>query len=209
MTSYWRIGEQITDLFEIFSKWNLGLDILDLSLGRSYYVGTCFTVTPFVSAKAAWINQKANIKSAKKDNKYQTRVSSKSWFLGPQAGVETNWFLAEGFRFFSNASSALFYQHFSLLAKEYEIKNPITYTTNASDKLDCINASISLAMGFGWGKYFNYNNLHFDVQAGYEMQLFWNQNQMRSFVEELKNKVYSKPGNLTPHGFTLTMRLDF
>ena len=210
ITNYWRIGATVTNLTSIFSKWDLGLDILDLSLGRPYYIGTKLIFNPFIGGRVSWIDQKINVRtSTSTGSKYETNVSSDSWLIGPRIGINTNWLLAEGFRFFGNTSASLFYQNFKLTAKEYQDINPRVYTINASEDQSNFNANVDLSLGFGWGRYFFRQKLHFDAIAGYELMLMWNQNLMRSFIEEIKNSVHSNHGNLTPHGFIFATRLDF
>jgi hypothetical protein len=61
----------------------------------------------------------------------------------------------------------------------------------------------------GWGCYFFEKRSHFDVTIGYETLIFWNQNILNSFREELKTQNSVKAGNLTPYGLTIAVRFDF
>lgn len=205
--NYWRIGDPIDKIASLFSSWDLDFNIFDLSLERPYYIGTKLIFDPYIGIKSGWIDQKVKVAYSTSSSDYETEVFSDSWLLGPAMGINTNWLMAEGFRFFGNGSIALFFQKFKLSAKEFQRKN--SYSIDDADEINCFNANLNLSLGFGWGRYFFQQKIHFDAMAGYELQLFWNQNQMKSFVEEIKNKIYSNPGNLTPHGFIFALRLDF
>jgi hypothetical protein len=68
-----------------------------------------------------------------------------------------------------------------------------------------------MEMGFGWGRYFDNNNWHFDLSAAYDWQVFFNQNMLHSFSSsyEMIAKNTTVNGNLYVQGCTITARLDF
>ena len=67
---------------------------------------------------------------------------------------------------------------------------------------------MDVELGLGWGSYFDCNNWHVDVTAGYGFQVFFDQNMFRNFNEG--HLVQNLPnGNLNVHGLTATIRLDF
>lgn len=210
ITNYWRVGTQIDNLISIISRASIDMDFIDLSIGRPYYMGTNLIFNPYIGVRGGLINQRNIVRTeTSRSLWYETKVSSDSWFVGPKIGICTNWLLADGFRFFGDGFSSLFYQNFKVAAKEFEDRNPSLFTTNASNTLGYINVSLDLSIGIGWGKYFHYQKLHIDATVGYELEVMWNQNQMRAFIEEIKHQIHSNPGNLTPHGFIVALRLDF
>lgn len=209
LTNYWKIGANVNNQ-SLSSHSTIDQDFIDLSLGRPYYIGTMLIFNPFIGLRGGIVDQRMEVVAQTSTSTYyKTYIKSDSWLIGPRIGIETNWLLADGFRCFGEAFSSVFYQDFKVRAKEFTGKSSSTLTTDLSDNFKYINGSLDLSLGFGWGKYFYCQRLHIDVMAGYEIELLWNQNLMRTFVEEIKNNVHSKPGNLSPHGFIFAMRLDF
>lgn len=210
LTNFWRTAEDLDDLTTIFAKWLIYLDILDLSFGRPCYVGTKLTFHPFVGLKGGWITQKLYeqyIDDPGGDpTHYKTTFRSNSYIIGPRIGLNTNWLLGDGFKFFGNISTSLFYQRFKLRLNEDQVDDPVLKAKNTEKH---INSNLELAVGLGWGCYFFEKRSHFDITLGYEALIFWNQNTLSSFCEELSSLTNAKPGNLTSHGFTITARFDF
>ena len=103
-------------------KWTMNLDVLDLELGRAYWVGTELTFAPFVGLRGGWLDQKMRAKyCGRVDDEgcavpscisYITTNKSDSWLIGPRVGIDTNWHVWEGFRLFGNTAFSLFYQRF-------------------------------------------------------------------------------------------------
>jgi hypothetical protein len=213
LTNYWRVGSAVNNLNYINAKWKLKIDIADLSLGRPYYVGTKLTFNPFIGTRVAFINQKMKVKYDSLVNDitshYFTKTYSDSWGIGPRVGVNSNWFLDEGFKIFGNISASLFYQRFIVKVAEYKDADPMIFSTQAQKKQGYITPNLDFALGLGWESYLNNHKNHIDINLGYEMNVFWNQNMMKSFIEELKNQNSAKPEDLTPHGFILSFNFDF
>lgn len=198
-------------LREVKQKWDLDFNIFDLELGRPYYNGTKLTFRAHYGIKAGWIDQKIN--ATHKDTTANTLVTgdfeSKSWLVGPRAGIQTNWMLGEGFRLFGNAAASLFYQKFHKLEKTepYYYNDTQWYDARQRPSSGFINANLEALLGVGYGTYFSRNNWHFDMIVGYEAQLFFNQNMIRYLVEAYADLI--KPGNLAFHGLNVSVRFDF
>ena len=76
-----------------FEHWKCNLDLLDVTLGRSYYAGTSLVFHPQVGARAAWILQ--NVHAHYNNDQFVTEnfghlgnldvyERSHSWALGPR-----------------------------------------------------------------------------------------------------------------------------
>lgn len=203
------VGALVNPL-KLSSQWKLDFDILDLAFARPCYIGTKLTLSPFVGLKGGWIKQVSeNAIYTSSNTKYKISETEKTWLLGPRAGVNGNWMIDEGFRFFSNFAASLFYQSFEIYAREF--LTPLsTYIINANKyRRGYINPSFELGVGFGWGTYCWKDQMHLDLLGGYEFQFFANQNLMTTLEEELANMTAPSAGNLMMHGFTFALRLDF
>ena len=194
----------------IKGKWKVKMNLLDVELARAYYVGTQLTFKPFVGARGGWLDQvyHADIITYYGSADYTGYAHNKSdsWLIGLRVGVDTNWLLGSGFRFFGNTAASIFYQKFKTSIKDVRTS---TSTYKNHDKIGYINPNFECALGFGWGTYFSDNSWHFDLSAGYEFHIFWNQNMIRSLVDGVNTTIDGNAGDLMLHGVTLSAQFDF
>lgn len=199
-------------------KWLCNFDFIDLELARSYYVGSNLAFRPFFGARAAWIRQSLNIEYVNLDisldspitatpGTQNTILRSRSWGLGPRAGLNTNWNLGQGIRAFGNGYADLLYT-------QYVVQTKNTFASKsfiAKEKPRGLRAHLDLQLGFGWGSYFDSSNWHIDLSAAYEFQAFFNQNMFRHFDGGANMMALSTTpnGDLFAHGLTATFRFDF
>ena len=201
---------------DVKGKWDLNFNTFDLEFGRPYYNGKCLQFRAHYGLKGGWIDhtfdRRGTCTYSGIEGIYEANSNSKSWLVGPRAGIQTKWTFDDGFRFFGNAAASLFYQKFYKVSyKEpyFRDTNEWAYANDYSSQH--ISASLESLVGIGWGTYFDRNRWHFDLTIGYESQLFFNQNQMavlKDFSIDYFSP-YSKAGNLMFHGLNVTMQFDF
>ncbi|MBI3901194.1 MAG: hypothetical protein HY324_03465, partial [Chlamydiia bacterium] len=211
---------------DVSSSFTCNLDFVDAILARSYYVGKNLVFQSALGARGAWITENfintfaGGVQTSQGTNSnYQIGNNSEknvqrvhSWAVGPRAGVEMDWDLGEGVRFFGNT-------FLDVLYTKYKVQDKVSYnvTVTASqvattkalsvtnrDIVKALRAHIDTELGFGWGMYFDNNAWHVDLSAAYGFQVFFNQNM---FSASISQPVYG--GNLYIHGLTATARVDF
>jgi hypothetical protein len=194
-------------------RWKLDLNILDLNLGRSSYIGTKLTFRPFFGARAAWINQKyvATYENAFTGLPYEVRASSTSRGVGFETGLESHWLLGCGFRLIGTAEADLLFTSYNLRLKEEMSDFPSTLAVNLRQhRIYYLRPHLYLDAGFGWGTYLSNHDYHIDFSATYNFQTFWNQNMFRHFVDSTAVGTSLAPnGDLYIQGFTGSFRIDF
>ncbi len=211
-------------LREAKSRWKLHLNLIDLELARPYFVGKKLTFRPFIGAKGGLINQRYLFQGilSRNDPNLENidipvfgRFFSNSWLVGPRMGIDTNWLLGCNFRLIGNGAINLFYQRFKTNLKNGVAaeNNPLSLEVEylISEKTSYFNSSFESMVGFGWGKYSRMNKWHFDFSAGYEIQLFLNQNMIRSLVDSSSSTLVTEgsTSNLMLHGLSLSAKIDF
>jgi len=201
-------------------SWRLGMDLLDLDMGRWYYVGTKLTFRPSVGARAAFISQRVNTTFdnaslvaplAVTANILTVTSQQKSWAVGPTVALDTNWIIGEGFRLFGNASGDILFTKYTRL-KMNQTNSAATlrpaYVKQSA--VGTLRTHLDIQTGLGWGTYIDCNNWYLDFAAGYEFQVFFDQNMFRSFSNDVsRGRSLNPNGNLYIQGLTLTARLDF
>ncbi len=189
-------------------RWHLSTNIVDLEIGRPCYIGTALTFKPFIGAKAAWLKQQYNVTAHLTEalTIYDSRNHFNSWLLGPRAGLNTNWLIGCGFRSFANLAGTLFYQHFKTTAKQ---QHGSTRDVYERFKYSQVAPAYEIAIGLGWGTYFDHDYWHFELSAAYEFQNYVNQNMLRCLNDKIARTIDGAAGDLMYHGLTATIRLDF
>lgn len=204
-------------------KWRLNMDIVDLDMGRSYYVGTKLIFRTGFGARAAWIRQ--DIKATytalgdlgilgNTADVTTVHGRSHSWAVGPEISIDTNWMVGWGFRIFGNGEADLLYTRYTRLSFNEDhtaaVAGGFAPFHIKQKRYGSIRTHLCLDMGIGWGTYWDCNNWYTDVALGYEFQTFFDQNMFRHFVDDVMIMKSNVPnGNLYIHGLTATFRLDF
>ncbi len=216
-------------------KWTIKMDFLDVAMARTYYSGTRLSFRPLFGARGAWIRQ--SVKETFNDQAtfvggalvpnaayYSVQSgNSRSWGIGPMAGMKSNWMLGYGFRLIGDVEADILYTRYDVKSKGFlstlydstpdaalpTIVPGTSQGTLNQKHTDSLRAHADLEMGFGWGSYFDNSNWHVDLLATYGYQVFWNQNMFRNFSESESGRSTNGNGNLYVHGMTFTARFDF
>jgi len=213
---------QADTFFTQSQRWRLHMDLLDLELARSYYVGTCLTFRPFFGARGAWIRQNNNVtytNTVATSTANTTTISQKShsWGVGPRAGININWLVGQGFRFYTVGDADILYTRYTKLRSHGSTSIDNVLTTSAQthvrqNNLSYLRTHLDMELGLGWGTYFDNNNWHVDLFAGYDFQVFFDQNMFRHFngtnAAMAANSI-SPNGNLYVQGLNTGVRFDF
>lgn len=197
------------------ANWHLKMDLLQLDLGRWNYVGTKLTCHPYVGVRAAWIRQQLRFHAINDGtlgtglgtaNTTTVKHRSVSWAVGPEFGLDTNWNLGAGFRFFGDVEGDVLFTRYTKASFSQTLANGEFFILHQPN-VNALRAHVDLELGFGWGTYIDCNNWYLDFTAGYGFQVFFDQNMFRP-VHNI-NDSNSPNGNLYVHGLTTTFRLDF
>jgi hypothetical protein len=212
-----------------YAVWRLRYDMIDLEMTRSYYLGTCLVLKPFISLRGGLIKQYY-------DGKYKISTiladyslfdnTQKSWLVGPRIGVDGDWIIIDYCRVITNFAASLCYQNFkNTFCSSYLIWNGHedvrTIGSIIKNKNYQLTPNVEAVLGLGIGDYFGRtNNWHLDLSLLYEVHYFFNQNYMRTLNEKSiqdslayqHSNRYSpayKADDLMMHGLTITFRCDF
>lgn len=200
------------------SKWHLGLDLLDLSLGHRFCESSCYGISTFFGLRSAWIRQ--NIKvginvpgELTGDMTSSTFVhshnDSNSWGIGPRVGLNSYWLLGEGLRFEGDVAVSLLYTQYKLKHKEDVAAiylNPSSLNTRYKN-YNCLRPNLEMKLGLGWEKILCGYSVDFLVS--YDFMIFWEQNMSRKLMDQTVNGGGAAASNLNVHGLTLNGLIRF
>lgn len=212
--------------------WRLHFNNIDLELGRNFFVSPKLALRPHFGLKGTWQTQKflTTINSSQAIPIYDSESETTSyvntqqitrgtnqqyyWGLGVRTGLDTSWMITRCFSFFGDwAFSALWGQFTAsqkgVVNQDYDpgTANIIGYNVlvdNLYNRTHQLNGVLELQLGFRYDYWFCEDDYRFRVQAGWENQLWFNQNQLL-----LLNNINQVNTDLSFQGFTLNFRLDF
>jgi hypothetical protein len=195
----------------ISQKWRLKMDIADLNIGRAYYAGKSLTMRPSFGARAAFIRQHERVAKTDATQTESNVQKSHSWGVGTVTGIESNWLLGDGFRLFGNGSADLLFTRYTKLSTKTRLSSLPDFEQNIRQRtVNTMRTHLDLAAGIGYGTYFDCNNWYFDLSAGYEFQVFFDQNMFRQYgTPDSASNSFAPNGNLYLQGLTVKAALDF
>ncbi len=198
------------------AKWNLHYNVLDLQLGRNFYISKHLTLCPFASLRGAWIPQTVRISGAGATRSSHgvvglipfTAFSQQKqhfWCVGPRLGLNTHWLFGKtGLGMFLNGEGSLLYSGYSY---RFHVN-----TTSASDIDDTyyhdvykrVRLNAELFLGLDYGHCWEKHRLFLDIFAGYNLVYWRSQNEM---FNPQTNTILN--GDLVFHGLTCGLVFAF
>ncbi len=199
----------------LHSKWRLNLDWIDLTLSRPFYQAISITVNPFGGIRTSLINQTLTVNLqdllnvTPPSSTMKSQNKSRSWAIGPRAGVEAHYLLGAGFRLQAEAGGSLLYTRYTTLKhQENSITGgPVLRVHNSN--IGSLRPAIEANLGAGWGWCPAKQNWHLDLSATYDFNYLWSQNMMRGTNDAAFIGLGSAAGALSLHGLTLTTTVQF
>jgi len=190
--------------FSYDETWDLKMNIADLELGSWSHKRKFIETHPFVGLRGAWIDQTLDVEyvanfvnSGEQVGTTGAMVKTKSWAIGPRGGIATNVKLGKGFKFYAVGAGDLLYTNYKWHGQSFALVpsaglsdvGPVNWKSDSTQSnISTLRSHFDLDLGFRWGICFNDRKSRFEFSAGYEMQVFFDQNMFRHFttmIEEI------------------------
>ena len=212
------------------STFNVGYNNVNLELGRSYYISKSISLKPHFGLKSAWLDLKQNVHYALTfhgaPNPFQRTIiksisKSYSWGIGPRAGLNTEWYLGDGFSIAGNVATALLYGYVRSDVHFKPDGNSNNFGDLISRKLKAKThrylPTIQMFLGLIWETFMFERTKHLTLGAGYELEYYWRANQMlyledtanRNTFNSRRDHVDSFSEDVMFYGLTLKAKLAF
>lgn len=201
---------------KIKAHWDIHNYIVDLELGRRYFVSKFLAFRPQVGLETAWIFQHRRFKM-RQPLDLTTGVEGGSvrgkcnfWGIGPRAGVEGTWYFGKRFSLFGAIDGALLWGRFDTKNKE-KIETPSgdIPSLRVDDDFHRLVPNAQMALGLSWASNICSDMFHLAIKLGYEFQYWWRQNQ---FLNEQQVQFFGlqhESKDLSINGVTLDVCFDF
>jgi hypothetical protein len=213
------------------AKWHVNLNVLDLGLGRNFFVSPKLALNPFAGLRGAWVDQNYQAK-------YNThflagegvplpprnvhfKATNDFRSFGLRGGADLLWHFSSHWNLFAQLSGSLLYGKFDVKISDTNDQglgeggiSPSPLDFKASEKFWRTRANFEEAIGIGWETFFQHGLYHLSIQAAYEASQWLNQNQIfystyfrgADTISFVPNRSI---GNLSFQGIKFGIQLDF
>lgn len=200
---------------KISAHWDIHNYILDMEVGRRYFVSKFLAFRPHIGIESAWIYQHRHFRihqplDLQNVEGESVRGRCNFWGIGPRAGVEGTWFFGKRFSLFGVVDGALLWGHFDTKNKEkLETPSGDVPSLSVHDDFHRLSPNVQMMLGASWDSNLSNDMFHLTIKLGYEFQYWWRQNQ---FINEQQVSFFGlqhESKDLSINGATLDVRFDF
>ncbi|HSX12142.1 MAG TPA: Lpg1974 family pore-forming outer membrane protein, partial [Rhabdochlamydiaceae bacterium] len=199
------------------TEWKVRLDVIDLQLGREFYVTNYLSLKPHLGLRTAWIHQTYNITDFSDASSFlETGVRTASmdmknnfWGIGIVGGLDTTWDIGCGFTIYGNGALSILDGHF-----QNKFRFSSTFLDEKLLNSDHQNMAVlvaDLALGLRWDTSFGCDWYRLGIWTGYEQHVYFEQNQFMNyqFFSLSLPVYYTNGGNLSTNGLVIGMEFAF
>lgn len=196
---------------KMHSHWHVHYYVLDLEVGRRYFVSKYLAIRPQFGIESAWIPQRRRY-TLRDDDLFGQNIYGKNnfWGIGPRAGVEGAWYFGRHFSLISALSGCLQWGHFKDHLKETALSSgKKTRIVDVDGSFHRLAPNVQMRLGAGWDGDINEGINHLGISLSYELQYWWRQNQFLNEEQPISTSFQHEAMDLSLNGVTLNVRFDF
>lgn len=212
---------------DIETRWSVDINLIDVELGREFWVSRKVTLRPHMGVRAAYLNQDYDLQHKGGTffvfEPFNNEVELRNNFhgVGVRGGLDSNWHFGCGWSLYGDLALSLLYGRFNLDHSEVNrlAESPFrkTQILEVDDSFRASRFAADLSIGIQWSALFCDCDYAFTAQFGWEQHIFLDQNQLWR-VDKIENNtspsfyenVYAQSrGDLDTAGWTLSLKLAF
>lgn len=161
------------------AKWKLRFNVIDMELGRSFYISQSLVLQPYVGMKYAWIDQKYKLFYDLFDSARTLQIHEKQdyWGLGLRGGLNTQWHFTRNWSIFGQLAISELYGQFQETRKDVAGGENPGIAAFEKDQFHTIKPVLEMALGIRYETFFSDDRYQLFFQAGWEEQIWFDQNQ--------------------------------
>jgi hypothetical protein len=207
---------------KVKADWDLHFNVIDLELGRNFYLSQFLTMRPFIGFKATWQDQ--DLKVTTESNQFEIdgngqqpstpvtgpfvhKNATDVWGIGVRGGLNVSWYMSKNWSFYGDLAWTTMWTDYDTLTRSDTLYdsttgNSKTYFNVSNDDLYAVKYIGEMELGLRWEMWFYDDNYHFAIQAGWEQQVWVNWGQFVEILDHINH-------DLSLHGLNLKFRFDF
>ncbi len=200
-------------------KWEQDFNVVDLALGRNFFISKYLTLKPNVGLKTAWIHEEVAFSFVPTPNTTDPRNGvflfdsvnqlleafnrrhQNMWGLGLRGGIDTLWHVNKNWAFFGDIAFTTFWADFHIKSTHYvnESVEGTYKTLGVRYSIQTLIPVIETSLGLAYIHWFYDDAYRFQLQAGWEHQIWTDFNYL----------LQQGSGSLTTQGLTIKAGLTF
>lgn len=216
LTALWTSDNSVlTDLRSARSSWNYDLNVVDLELGRNFFVSRDLTLRPHFGLKGTWQNHEYRVVYAERDpaapdaDLHKVSIDQDYWGVGLRTGMDTVWYFNQYFGIYGDFALAALWSKFDVDRTDTDdtvtggVTTASLRTLNVNNEFYSLKYVFEIVLGLRGDVWFSDDAFHLGFHLGWEMQYWPSQNQFFRYAEECAH------GDLNFMGLTTGVRFDF
>jgi hypothetical protein len=198
------------------ANWNMQFNALDIELGRNFYISRYLTLRPHFGMKFGWIDQDYHIKqhnvaalsgfadAITAPSEVSTKMDQDFFGVGIRTGLDAVWYFTKHWGIYGDFAISAMWSDFHSKRQDHLATNTVAKveTLHVHRTLTTLTEVLELGLGLRYDTTFFVGDYEFYLQAGWEEQIWFDQNQFLDTVD-------TRTGNLTFQGFTFKTGLMF
>ncbi len=207
--------DQTLSLVNASCNWEQDFNIIDLELGRDYFISRHLTLRPSTGFKTGWVNERTTISmvptttvpvDASSGSNRPTSVvlhqRQNMWGLGIRTGLNVGWHVSKNWSFYNDFAFTALWADFSIQQKQS--MNETVYGSMTpkfvNETIKTVIPVVEAALGISYITWWEKGRYRFEVRGGWEEQIWLDFNHFTTL---------GGTGNLTLQGLTLKAILNF
>ena len=195
-----------SDMAKAEGDWSLHFNVLDVELGRNFFISPRLTLRPHFGLKFAWLDQDMQIEYEDAKNFANSSINElhhhfdeDQFGVGIRTGLNTAWYMWNKWSIFGNFAATALYSDFDTHRKTEFQNAALGKNTLMHFSYDphIITPVLEFALGLRFETNFSKSDHQFMIQAGWEEQIWFDENQFTNLTR------FSTSGNLTLQGLTV------
>lgn len=234
-----QVSNQNIQLFsKVAAKWRLQLNIIDLELGRKYWLSECFNLRPYAGVRGAWWKTRFRTTSTKEtdptrsqsftyDFKFVDRFTNRVWGVGILGGLQPAWYFSCCFAIYGNIDVALLWgdiegkkrERYTQPEARGVVDGSIDYSNRSNRKFSQMTPALDAGIGFRWEEIWCCDRFRTALDLGWEHHVYFDVNHRMKSVDTYVSgtapvntgfrSYFSQSGNLGLGGFVMRFKWDF
>ncbi len=217
LDAFWFVNNTANSVTQAFSdvhgKWMLDFNVLDIALGRNFYVSPRLMLRPFCGIKAAFLKQKLNVNFQRNftdagSDAFTMDNHMQNWAVGLLTGVDSAWHFCRSFSMFAKFAASAIWEQFKRTRHDNQFTVDLNQNfsqVNLRSRFHIVRPVFEWMLGVRWEIWFLCDAYHFWLEAGWEQQVWFSQDK---FIR-LPGGAACDNGDLTLQGLTVQARFDF
>ena len=193
-------------------KWKQSFNVIDLELGRDYFISRNLTLRPSAGLKTAWITEQSKINYTADHPFLDTLINElesarltyrqNMWGLGIRTALNTGWHFTKNWAIYNDFAFTAMWSDFHIHQKQNLVGSLYgdQRTLFTQESFQTVIPVLEAGLGFAYITWWDCSRYRFEFRAGWEEQIWLDFNHYMTL---------GGTGNLSLQGLTLKAMLNF